>query len=115
MPFKTKFSSTDSQIKTSFSQKETEFDSGLDEEARVGAIVVDIEKLKKEDELLHLIPDLVKETKKGTLKWKVVCQTTEYNDISKKQSTIFSFNDFISIYNIYNVLHNRKSRFKNVK
>ena len=40
--------------------------------------------MKKEDELLHLIPDLVKETKKGTLRWKVVCQTTEYNDISKK-------------------------------
>ena len=53
MPFKTKFSSTDSQIKTSFSQKETEFDSGLDEEARVGAIVVDIEKLKEEDAVLY--------------------------------------------------------------
>ena len=43
--------------------------------------------MKKEDELLHLIPDLVKETKRGTLKWKVVCQTTEYNDISKKPTT----------------------------
>ena len=53
MPFETKFFSTDSQIKTSFSQKETEFDSGLDEEARVGAIVVDIEKLKKEDAVLY--------------------------------------------------------------
>lgn len=53
MPFKTKFFSTDSQIKTSFSQKETEFDSGLDEEARVGAIVVDIEKLKEEDAVLY--------------------------------------------------------------
>lgn len=53
MPFETKFFSTDSQIKTSFSQKETEFDSGLDEDARVGAIVVDIEKLKKEDAVLY--------------------------------------------------------------
>ena len=63
MPFKTKFSSTDSQIKTSFSQKETEFDSGLDEEARVGAIVVDIEKLKEEDEVLYKM--IIEETERA--------------------------------------------------
>lgn len=40
--------------------------------------------MKKEEELLRLIPDLVKETKKGCLNWKIVCQTTEYNEVNKK-------------------------------
>lgn len=40
--------------------------------------------MKKEDELLRLIPDLVKETKSGRLNWKIDGQTTEYNDAASK-------------------------------
>ena len=36
--------------------------------------------MKKEDELLKELTDMVKETKKGQIKWKLSCQTTEYND-----------------------------------
>lgn len=42
--------------------------------------------MKKEDELLKLIPELVKETKSGKLKWKIDGQTTEYNDVDTKPS-----------------------------
>lgn len=81
MPFKTKFSSTDSQIKTSFSQKETEFDSGLDEEARVGAIVVDIEKLKKEDEVLYKM--ITDETERAQEAEKTLaCMISNYPEIN---------------------------------
>ena len=34
--------------------------------------------MKKEDELLKELTDMVKETKKGQLKWKLTCKTTEY-------------------------------------
>ena len=68
--------------------------------------------MKKEEHLARELTDMIQQTEKGKIYWDVLCQTTEYNDISKKQSTIFSFNDFISIYNIYNVLHNRKSRYE---
>ena len=41
--------------------------------------------MKKEDELLKELTDMVKETKKGQIKWKLSCQTTEYNDEAVKQ------------------------------
>lgn len=40
--------------------------------------------MKKEDELLKELTEMVKETKKGQLKWKLSCQTTEYNDEAVK-------------------------------
>ena len=81
MPFKTKFSSTDSQIKTSFSQKETEFDSGLDEDARVGAIVIDVEKLKKEDEVLYKM--ITDETERAQEAEKTLaCMISNYPEIN---------------------------------
>lgn len=40
--------------------------------------------MKKEDELLKELTDMVKETKKGQIKWKLSCQTTEYNDEAVK-------------------------------
>ena len=81
MPFKTKFSSTDSQIKTSFSQKETEFDSGLDEDARVGAIVIDVEKLKKEDAVLYKM--ITDETERATkAEETLACMISDYPEIN---------------------------------
>lgn len=41
--------------------------------------------MKKEDELLKELTDMVKETKKGQIKWKLSCQTTEYNDEAVKR------------------------------
>lgn len=35
--------------------------------------------MKKEEELIRSIPDMIKETKAGRLSWRVECQTTEYN------------------------------------
>lgn len=40
--------------------------------------------MKKEDELIRNIPEMIKETKSGKLKWKIMGQTTEYNDLSQK-------------------------------
>lgn len=40
--------------------------------------------MKKEDELLKCIPEMVKETKAGKLKWRITGQTTEYNDLKTK-------------------------------
>ena len=34
-------------------------------------------KMKREDELLKELTDMIKETKKGQLKWKLTCKTTE--------------------------------------
>lgn len=36
--------------------------------------------MKKEEQLLHEITELVKETKNGKIKWEIKYQTTEYND-----------------------------------
>ena len=41
-------------------------------------------KMKREDELLKELTDMIKETKKGQLKWKLTCKTTEYNDEAVK-------------------------------
>ena len=41
-------------------------------------------KMKREDELLKELTDMIKETKKGLLKWKLTCKTTEYNDEAVK-------------------------------
>ena len=40
--------------------------------------------MKKEDELLKQLVDMIKDTKTGKVKWDVKCQTTEYNDPDKK-------------------------------
>lgn len=40
--------------------------------------------MKKEDELLRDLTEMIKDTQKGALKWKVTAQTTEYNDESQK-------------------------------
>lgn len=40
--------------------------------------------MKKEEQLLKELTDLVKETKEGRVQWDVQCQTTEYNDPSLK-------------------------------
>ena len=48
---------------------------------------IDLYNMKKEDELLKELTDMVKETKKGQIKWKLSCQTTEYNDERKPTVT----------------------------
>lgn len=40
--------------------------------------------MKKEDELLKQLMDMIKDTKAGKIKWDVKCQTTEYNDAATK-------------------------------
>ena len=40
--------------------------------------------MKKEEELLRDLGEMIKETKAGKLTWEVQCQTTEYNEIAKK-------------------------------
>lgn len=40
--------------------------------------------MKREEQLLRELTDLVKETKEGGLQWDIQCQTTEYNDPSQK-------------------------------
>ncbi len=40
--------------------------------------------MKKEEQLVHEITELVKETKEGKLVWDLKYQTTEYNDSAKK-------------------------------
>lgn len=41
-------------------------------------------KMKKEEELLRDLKDMAKETKSGKLAWKIIQQTTEYNDMEMK-------------------------------
>jgi hypothetical protein len=40
--------------------------------------------MKKQEELMHHLSDMVKETKAGKLHWKIDCQTTEYNPVEEK-------------------------------
>jgi len=40
--------------------------------------------MKREDELLKQLTDMMKDTKAGKLHWEVKCQTTEYNDADSK-------------------------------
>jgi hypothetical protein len=40
--------------------------------------------MKKQEELMRELADMVKETKAGKLHWKVDCQTTEYNPVEEK-------------------------------
>ena len=40
--------------------------------------------MKREDELLKQLTDMMKDTKAGKLRWEVKCQTTEYNDTDSK-------------------------------
>ena len=40
--------------------------------------------MKKEDELIRLLPDMVKDTKSGKLQWRIVGQSTEYNNLADK-------------------------------
>ncbi len=44
--------------------------------------------MKKEEELLKDLTAMVKDTKKGKIKWKITGQTTEYNDDSLKPKVI---------------------------
>ena len=44
--------------------------------------------MSKEESLLHEIRDMLKETKAGRLDWKVLCQTTEYNDENTKPTIV---------------------------
>lgn len=44
--------------------------------------------MKKEQSLMRDLTDMVKETKSGRLKWKVICQTTEYNETTTKPTVI---------------------------
>ena len=40
--------------------------------------------MKKEEQLLNDLTELIKETQKNKVDWKVDCQTTEYNDLQEK-------------------------------
>jgi hypothetical protein len=40
--------------------------------------------MKKQEELMRELSDMVKETKAGKLHWKIDCQTTEYNKAEEK-------------------------------
>ena len=40
--------------------------------------------MKREEELLREIREMVKETKAGKISWKIIVQTTEYNEKEKK-------------------------------
>lgn len=40
--------------------------------------------MSKEKELLHKLPEMVKDTKSGKIYWDVECQTTEYNPDDQK-------------------------------
>ena len=41
-------------------------------------------KMKKPEELIKQLTEMIKETKQGKIAWKVECQTTEYNDLATK-------------------------------
>ena len=45
--------------------------------------------MKKEAELVKQLTDMAKDTKMGKIKWEVICQTTEYNDVDKKPKTVY--------------------------
>lgn len=40
--------------------------------------------MKKTEELVKQLTDMVKDTKAGKVHWNVICQTTEYNDAESK-------------------------------
>ena len=40
--------------------------------------------MKREEELLREIREMVKDTKAGRINWKIIEQTTEYNEKEKK-------------------------------
>lgn len=40
--------------------------------------------MKKEEELLRDLKEMIKETRNGAMKWKILCQSTEYNDADQK-------------------------------
>ncbi len=40
--------------------------------------------MKTEEQLLRKLTDMIKDTRAGSLRWEVECQTTEYNDASTK-------------------------------
>ena len=40
--------------------------------------------MKKTEELMKQLTDMAKDTKAGKVHWKVICQTTEYNDEESK-------------------------------
>lgn len=40
--------------------------------------------MKREEELVKQLTDMVKDTKAGKVHWNVICQTTEYNDAESK-------------------------------
>ena len=40
--------------------------------------------MKKTEELVKQLTDMVKDTKAGKVHWNVICQTTEYNDADSK-------------------------------
>jgi len=40
--------------------------------------------MKREEELVKQLTDMVKDTKAGKVHWNVICQTTEYNDAATK-------------------------------
>lgn len=40
--------------------------------------------MKREEELVKQLTEMVKETKAGKIDWEVICQTTEYNDSDTK-------------------------------
>ena len=44
--------------------------------------------MTKEQSLVHDLTEMIKDTKAGKANWKVICQTTEYNDISTKPTTV---------------------------
>ena len=44
--------------------------------------------MTKEQSLVHDLTEMIKDTKAGKVNWKVICQTTEYNDISTKPTTV---------------------------
>lgn len=41
--------------------------------------------MKKEEQLLNDLTELIKETQKNKVDWKVDCQTTEYNDLQESR------------------------------
>ena len=44
--------------------------------------------MKKQDELLKQLTEMIKDTKNGKIRWDVDCQTTEYNDKEQKPQVV---------------------------
>lgn len=40
--------------------------------------------MKKDEELIRKLTGLIKETESNHVKWKIICQTTDYNDANSK-------------------------------